>query len=217
MAPGPAGPPERAARRIVVWRHGRTAWNAELRYQGQLDIPLDGTGREQARRAAASLAALHPDAIVSSDLCRASACAAELAALCGLDARTDPALRERHGGHWEGMTMDAIGARFPTEAAGWQPGDGESAEQVAERATIAVRRMLDSLPGGGTGVVVTHGSVARALLCHLTGLPPAHWQALGPLGNAAWSVLAERADGNGWRLAEHNAGAPAGPVLSDDR
>ena len=63
--------PER--RRIVFWRHGRTAWNAESRFQGQTDVPLDDAGREQAALAAAALARLQPARIVASDLARAMA------------------------------------------------------------------------------------------------------------------------------------------------
>ena len=67
------------SRRLVLWRHGRTAWNAEGRAQGQRDVPLDEVGVGQAREAAARLASLRPTAIVSSDLCRAADTAAELA------------------------------------------------------------------------------------------------------------------------------------------
>ena len=63
------------SRRIILWRHGRTAWNAERRFQGQTDIPLDDTGMAQAARAAKVLARLHPNRIHSSDLSRARATA----------------------------------------------------------------------------------------------------------------------------------------------
>ncbi|NIS31855.1 MAG: histidine phosphatase family protein, partial [Actinobacteria bacterium] len=55
----PARPqrPRRVAKRVVLWRHGRTEWNASGRFQGQTDIPLDAAGRKQAHDAARRLAA----------------------------------------------------------------------------------------------------------------------------------------------------------------
>src|SRR5450755_3271393 len=55
-----------AAVRLVLWRHGQTDWNAERRFQGQSDTPLNSVGHEQARRAARYLAVLRPTAIFSS-------------------------------------------------------------------------------------------------------------------------------------------------------
>jgi probable phosphoglycerate mutase len=37
------------AHRLIFLRHGETAYNAENRLQGQLDIPLNARGRDQAR------------------------------------------------------------------------------------------------------------------------------------------------------------------------
>ena len=86
-------------------------WNAERRFQGQSDCPLDETGRAQADRAARLLAALGPDLIISSDLSRAASTAAPLARLTGLNVTTDKDLRERYGGLWEGLTDPEIRAR----------------------------------------------------------------------------------------------------------
>ena len=83
-------------RRLVIWRHGRTTWNAEHRFQGQSDVPLDAVGVEQARRAAVELAALKPSVIVSSDLQRARDTAAALAAVTGLEVNLDRRLRETY-------------------------------------------------------------------------------------------------------------------------
>ncbi|TDC08216.1 histidine phosphatase family protein, partial [Actinomadura bangladeshensis] len=54
---------EPGRRRLVLWRHGQTAWNVERRFQGKTDIPLDDTGVQQARRAARLLAGLRPTAL----------------------------------------------------------------------------------------------------------------------------------------------------------
>src|SRR5258705_9125427 len=89
------GPESRV--RLVLWRHGQTPWNVQGRFQGQTDIQLDEVGVEQAERAARLLAALRPDAIISSDLSRALATAAPLSRLTGLTGTTDKDLRERHG------------------------------------------------------------------------------------------------------------------------
>jgi len=100
-----------------LWRHGQTTWNAEHRFQGQSDIPLDETGHAQAERAARLLAALRPDLIVSSDLSRAVSTAAPLARLAGLEVILDKDLRERSGGSWEGLTDTEIRERYPDEHA----------------------------------------------------------------------------------------------------
>ena len=89
-------------RRIVLLRHGRTEWNATRRYQGQADPPLDEVGQAQAIEAAALVAAMRPDLLVSSDLQRACQTAEKLASLTGLELSLDARLRERHLGHWQG-------------------------------------------------------------------------------------------------------------------
>lgn len=95
-------------RRVILWRHGQTAWNVERRFQGTTDVELTETGVAQARRAARLLASLQPDAIVSSDLSRAANTAAELVALTGLQVTHDEALRETYAGLWQGLTHDEI-------------------------------------------------------------------------------------------------------------
>ena len=92
-----------AVRRVLLLRHGQTSWNAEDRFQGQTDVDLDDVGRRQASRAARLLAALQPHALVSSDLRRARDTAAALATLTGLEAVSDPRLRETYAGAWQGI------------------------------------------------------------------------------------------------------------------
>ena len=207
--------------RLVLWRHGQTPWNAERRFQGQSDVPLDETGQAQADRAGRLLAALRPDLIVSSDLSRAAGTAAALARLTGLEVTLDKDLRERHGGRWEGLTDTEIHARYPVEHANWEPPDGEPTTAVAERVAAALHRTaaaLESQPGPATrlAVVVSHGAALRLGMSRLLRMPDDLSGVLGPLSNCSWSVLGRRRDH--WRLLEHNAGTlPEPVVLSDDR
>jgi glucosyl-3-phosphoglycerate phosphatase len=199
----------------VLWRHGQTIWNAEHRFQGQTDIDLDETGVAQAERAARLLAALRPDAIVSSDLRRASATAAALARLTGLEVSLDKDLRERYGGAWEGLTDKEIREQYPEAHAAWLPPDGESTAAVAARACAALERAAEATPPGGLTVVVSHGAALRLGVSAFLGLPAVQWDVLGPLANCSWSVLQRRRDR--WRVVEHNAGTLPEPVLGDDR
>ncbi|NEC69667.1 histidine phosphatase family protein [Streptomyces sp. SID9727] len=207
-------------RRIVLWRHGQTAWNLERRFQGSTDIELTETGVAQARRAARLLASLKPDAIVASDLRRAAATAAELAAITGLDVVHDAGLRETYAGAWQGLTHEEIVERYGEQYAAWKRGEpvrrggGELETEVADRAAPVVLGQAEKLPDGGTLVVVSHGGTIRTTIGRLLGLEAHHWEGLGGLTNCCWSVLGEGA--RGWRLLEHNAGTLPEPVLGDD-
>jgi len=194
-------------------------WNAERRFQGQSDIPLDQTGQAQAERAARLLAALRPDLIVSSDLSRATGTAAPLARLTGLEVILDKDLRERHGGNWEGLTDAEIRERYPDAHATWTPPEGEPGAAVADRVAAALQRAAtaaaEQAAGEGLAVVVSHGAAIRLGMSRLLGMPDDLFGALGPLSNCSWSLLGTRH--GRWRLLEHNAGTLPEPVLSDDR
>ena len=204
----------------MLWRHGQTVWNAERRFQGQSDIPLDEVGQAQAGRAARLLAALRPDLIVASDLSRAAQTAAPLSRLTGLEVTLDKDLRERSGGRWEGLSDTEIRTRYPAEHASWTPPDGEPSALVAERVAGALLRVAEAVSGPamttGLAVVVSHGAALRLGMSRLLGMPEELFGVLGPLSNCSWSVLGRRH--GRWRLVEHNAGTlPEPVVLSDDR
>ncbi|MEU0839286.1 histidine phosphatase family protein [Streptomyces sp. NPDC005962] len=207
-------------RRIVLWRHGQTAWNIERRFQGSLDIELTDTGVAQAHRAARLLAGLRPDAVIASDLKRVRATAAELATVTGLAVAHYAGLRETYAGSWQGLTHEEIIERFGDQYAAWKRGEpvrrggGELESEVADRAAPVVLEAAEKLPDGGTLVVVSHGGTIRTTIGRLLGLEPHTWEALGGLSNCCWSVLGEGA--RGWRLLEHNAGSLPEPVLGDD-
>ncbi len=200
----------------MLWRHGQTTWNIEHRFQGQTDIPLDEVGVGQAVGAARRLAALKPDAIVSSDLIRAQQTAAALARLTGLPVAQDKNLRERFGGDWEGLTDAEISARYPDDRVTWNPPNGEPTVAVADRVSETLVRIAGTLDVGQLAVVVSHGAALRLGMERVLGLPAGGLPVLGPLSNCSWSVLEFREAH--WRLLEYNAGTlPEPVVIGDDR
>lgn len=193
--------------RLILWRHGRTEWNASGRFQGQRDTALDKTGLAQAREAAPYLAAENPTAIVASDLQRADHTAQTLAAVTGLPVRHDPRLRETSLGGWEGLDRAEAAAAFPAEFADWQsgvqpnPGNGETALVVAARTFELVEELVGT--ESGTVVLVAHGGSLKALTCRLMGLPEDTWSLIAPLRNCHWTEM-RRTDAGQWRLQGHN-------------
>jgi glucosyl-3-phosphoglycerate phosphatase len=198
----------------VLLRHGRTASNAEGRIQGQLDVPLDDLGRRQADALGTAFEADPPAVVVSSDLSRAADTARAVAAHVGLEVSYDERLRETHFGQWQGLTGDEVHAGWPEESARWRSGQGgplggETAAQVAERASACLQDWLPGVDAGRTLMLVSHGGTARALVGRLLELPEDVWWRWAPLGNTCWTTLVE-AD-RGWRLERHNAGL--GPLV----
>ena len=201
------------ARRVLLWRHGRTAWNVERRFQGQADPPLDEVGRTQVNAASSMLAAFSPVAVVSSDLRRAVDTARPLADRLGLPVTLDARLRERSLGRWEGLTRGEVGRLYPEEYGHWLAGREDCQAGSEPRGVLAdraVAALVDTV--GETVVLVTHSATAIALTGRLLGLPVSAWRAVGPLANCHWSEL--RLDEGGWRLRAHNVG-PAGPVVPE--
>lgn len=204
------------ARRVVLLRHGRTAWNAQRRFQGQADPPLDEVGCAQAYEVARLITALSPALLVSSDSARAMQTATVVGEVAGLAVHTEPRLRERGLGHWEGLTRDEVAVKYPDEYADWVAGrdvsrrGGETRHAVAARALAA----FTELPSVPTAVLVTHSATAMALTNTLLGIPQ-DVHPLGPLANCHWTELYLEPSGlhpPAWRLRGHNLGTP-GAVL----
>ncbi|HVW35626.1 MAG TPA: histidine phosphatase family protein [Acidimicrobiia bacterium] len=179
--------------RLVLVRHGRTAWNAEGRFQGQADPPLDGTGWEQARRTAREIAGFRPEAIISSDLRRAHQTAVMLGVTCGLVPSTDPGLREVALGAWEGLRRAEAAVCFPAEYAAWvdgadvRRGGGETQAEAGARVAATV---LGYLWRGGmnrTIVIVSHGLALQGAMRVLARSGLVGLDAAAPhLGNGEW-------------------------------
>lgn len=211
-------------RRVVVWRHGRTEWNLAGRVQGQSDIPLDEVGIQQAKEAGARLASLGPTRIITSDLKRAAATAAELGAITGMTPDVDVRFRELNFGAREGMTWREAWEQFPDAMQAWTDGDetqipgSETHRQAGDRFAAALRLELENLAKDETLVVVAHGAVIRTGVCSFLGIPEAQWRIFGGLSNCHWAVLEEWGPARNpiWRLTEWNTGTLPEPVLSDD-
>ena len=190
------------ATRLFVLRHGQTAWNAEARIQGQLDIPLDETGRWQAERLAERDAEAQAEAqadeplaaIYSSDLQRAWSTAQPLALRTGAPLIADPRLRERGFGSFEGRTYAEIESTQPEDARRWRqrepgfaPGGGERLLDFYPRCVDAVLALAARHPGQVIAVVA-HGGVLDCLYRAATGVAleaPRSW----PVANATVNRL----------------------------
>lgn len=152
--------------RLLLVRHGQSEWNAAGRWQGQADPPLTDLGRRQAVEAARAIGAV--DGVWASDLVRAAETATIIAEQIGVGPVViDPDLRERDAGEFSGLTRDEIEQRFPGYlAAHRRPPGWESHEDLLERATVAIARIAEALPGGDA-LVVTHGGLVYAVEEHL--------------------------------------------------
>ena len=182
------------ATRVLAIRHGETAWNVDGRIQGQLDVPLNDTGRWQVHRLALAVADEGISAIYSSDLLRALETAQAVARGCGQAITTDVGLRERGFGVFEGLSYAEINRRWPEQAARWRkrdpdfaPEGGESLRQFSERSVGTVTRLAGLHPGE-TIAIVSHGGVMDCLYRAASRVAldaPRSWQ----LGNASINRL----------------------------
>lgn len=210
------------ATRLLLIRHGETAWNRETRIQGHTDIPLSALGRAQAERLAAALAEEPLAAIYASDLSRARQTADALARVHGLPVRLDAELRERAFGRFEGLSWDEIAQRHPEDAARWRRrepdfavGGGESLTLFSARCLAAARRAAAAHPGQSIALVA-HGGVLDCLYRAATRVAleaPRSWQ----LGNATINRLLATAEGFtlvGWNDDHHLAGLSADDIAA---
>ena len=151
---------------IVLIRHGETAWNAERRLQGHIDIALNPEGQRQADALAAALAGQHFDAVIASDLQRALQTANAVAGPRGVPVRLDPALRERCYGAFEGLLYADIAQRFPAEFAAWQARDIDAVMPPGERHAESFRQFYARSLGAILGWAQSHPGQTIALVAH---------------------------------------------------
>lgn len=205
---------------MILIRHGETDWNRELRFQGQVDVPLNAIGFEQARRVAERLAQESVQQLVCSDLLRTRQTAAaseqrlELAAVC------DAALREQNFGVVDGMRVEDIKVLHPSAWQSWTAFDadfafdgGESTRSFHARVMAALRRLAAGRQGQRL-LVVTHGGVLDMVYRSALGLPLAGpRQSLIPNGGinrVRWS--GSGVEILGWAEMQHLDGMAQQPI-----
>lgn len=204
----------RTGRTLVLLRHGRTEWNHTGRLQGQLDVALDETGLDQARRTAPAIAALEPALIWSSDLQRTRQTVGPLAEAAGLEVVFDKRLREFGFGPYEGLTHAELRERDPSSFDALRRGDyervthAEPEEDVRARMVEVLRDLLGELDPGETGVAVSHGAAIRLATGAMLAWPEGQFRTLHGLHNCGWVVLREHDHDGVLRLEAYNRTVP---------
>ncbi len=214
---------------LILIRHGETDWNRELRFQGQVDVPLNAVGHEQARRLGLRLAGEAAHLLVCSDLTRTQQTALPISqhSLQAIKPGTvlDAALREQNFGVVDGLRVAEIQTRHPDAWAQWTKfqadyafAGGESTRQFHARVMAAVRG-LALAHAGRTLVVVTHGGVLDMIYRTARALPLS-----GPrqseIPNAGLNRV--RIEGEAieiltWADTRHLADMPAQPVYDQSK
>ena len=181
--------------KVLIVRHGHAQGNAEHRFIGQTDVPLDDVGRTQADALARRLHSSPIDRIVSSDLRRAMDTIQPLAEAIDVPIERDPRLREINNGEWSGLLPAEIERRWPALWVAYRTGEdvlrpgGEQWAAVRERAVTAVREHART---GSVIVLCTHGGPALNLALWAAGIPSGgniFMSRLGALGNTSITTI----------------------------
>ena len=162
--------------KLYLIRHGETDYNSELRFQGQIDIPLNREGIEQAEKVADFFKDIPLQAIYTSTLQRARTTAEIIGKAKGIKPQETDALREMSFGIWENMNSKDIQKNYAKEwkdffasPASTTIPQGESMSEVQKRAYPVVQQILDEHPEGDVAFVA-HGGIIRVLICTMLGL-----------------------------------------------
>jgi broad specificity phosphatase PhoE len=181
---------------IHLLRHGQTILNQDVRFRGQRDMPLSGTGRREALAAARALADARVQAVYASPLARALEVGTAIAAASGLDeVVADEDLLNLDYGRWEGLTRTECRG---VDADAWKtyltdpdnahcPG-GESLAAAGDRVVRALRR-IGERHAGETVAAVSHGVMLRLAVLRIAGPITDNWQfALPPDGAITFEI-----------------------------
>jgi len=182
---------QRRTCRIHLVRHGQTVMNAQVRFRGRLEVPLNEVGRAEAREAARSLVGSGLVAVYTSPLGRAREVAEAIAKTNGVAAvRSQPDLMNLDYGAWEGLTKEESAAVDPES---WElyVGDperavcpeGEAVAEAADRVVDALLSIAREHPGENVAAV-SHGVMLRLAVLRVAGASDNDWQFAMPTGGA---------------------------------
>lgn len=164
--------------KLIIVRHGYSIYNRDALFAGQIDIPLDDRGIEQAQETCKYILDTYKiDRIYSSDLVRAYNTIKPLADALNLTIETDKGLREVDVGAWGGKPYTQIQKEFPTSAALYKQNVGLVRFDGGENYTDMINRSIPVFEKivkeneGKTVAIATHGGLIRALCCVWLGLP----------------------------------------------
>jgi broad specificity phosphatase PhoE len=161
---------------ITLLRHGESVGNAESRWQGQADFPLNDTGRAQVDALARRWKKedVKFDLLISSPLMRAKETAEIIASLLGLKIEFDPLWLERDNGDFAGLTAHEVRQNFqkpsfstPYDSVG---GDGEGDWELFLRGGQALHNLLKREPA--RYLIVSHGGLLNQVMHAIVGVAP---------------------------------------------
>lgn len=210
---------------ITLIRHGETDWNRELRFQGQIDVPLNAIGLEQANRLATRLASQPFDAVVSSDLRRAAQTAEVIARKRSATVNLDPRLREQSFGIVDGKSVAEIQLEHPQAWSRWLQFDPSMSFEGGEAMQDFAHRVLTGIGdwaahhASGRVLIVCHGGLLDVVYRHalqlgFAGPRPCEIPNAG-LNRVRWGR--EGVEILNWADVAHLSGMPAQPVYDQKR
>lgn len=201
---------------VLIVRHGETDHNKHAIMQGRLDVALNETGREQARKLSQWMVPrFQIDHIYSSPLARARTTADFVAQGQSCPLTTVDDLQEINIGLWQGLTSQQAQAKNPDIYSQLQldplntrrPG-GESYWDLSQRTSRCLLEIVGKHTHG-TICIVTHGGCVRTMLAHALSVPPIAFSFVSGLvvDNTGLSILSYQNDTERWQTRTINSTA----------
>jgi len=161
---------------LYLLRHGETVYSRTGGYCGEIDPELTDNGQKMAEYFAKAHKEIAWDAVFVSPMKRTIATATPLCEAISMEMQFRDGLKELRYGKWEGLTNEFVKEnytedylRWLTEPAWNPPTGGETAVQLASRASLAVAEIQEMYPSGNV-LVVSHKATIRVILCGLLGI-----------------------------------------------